>query len=104
MATPIAGSPEVICRLEVRQSEKTKVTSATRDVFLIVQGNAATPPDTVQAGHDRLAGRFPDRPVVQAQFRQDVTGMEPEVLGDEGAFLRRGIIRSTGIGGEYGKR
>jgi DNA/RNA-binding domain of Phe-tRNA-synthetase-like protein len=49
-----AGSPEVICRLEVRQSEKTKVTPATRDVFLIVQGNAATPPDYVQAGHDRL--------------------------------------------------
>jgi DNA/RNA-binding domain of Phe-tRNA-synthetase-like protein len=48
------GSPEVICRLEVRQSEKTKVTPATRDVFLIVQGNAATPPDSVQAGHDRL--------------------------------------------------
>jgi len=48
------GSPEVICRLEVRQSEKTKVTPATRDVFLIVQGNAATPPADVQAGHDRL--------------------------------------------------
>lgn len=48
------GSPEVICRLEVRQSEKTKVTPATRDVFLIVQGNAATPPDYVQAGHDQL--------------------------------------------------
>lgn len=49
-----AGSPEVICRLEVRQSEKTKVTPFTRDIFLIVQGNAATPPAAVQAGHDRL--------------------------------------------------
>jgi DNA/RNA-binding domain of Phe-tRNA-synthetase-like protein len=48
------NSGEVICRLEVRQSEKTKVTPATRDVFLIVQGNAATPPAYVQAGHDRL--------------------------------------------------
>ena len=47
---------DVICRLEVRQSEKTKVTPATRDVFLIVQGNAATPPADVQAGHDRLIG------------------------------------------------
>jgi DNA/RNA-binding domain of Phe-tRNA-synthetase-like protein len=47
---------EVICRLEVRQSEKTKVTPATRNVFLIVQGNAATPPADVQAGHDRLIG------------------------------------------------
>jgi len=45
---------DVICRLEVRQSEKTKVTPATRGVFLIVQGNAATPPAYVQAGHDRL--------------------------------------------------
>ena len=40
---------EVICRLEVRQSEKTKVTPTTRNVFLIVQGNAATPPAYVQA-------------------------------------------------------
>jgi DNA/RNA-binding domain of Phe-tRNA-synthetase-like protein len=47
---------DVICRLEVRQSEKTKVTPATRNVFLIVQGNAATPPADVQAGHDRLIG------------------------------------------------
>ena len=48
------GSPEVICRLEVRQSEKTKVTPSTRDIFLIVQGNAAASPADVQAGHDRL--------------------------------------------------
>jgi DNA/RNA-binding domain of Phe-tRNA-synthetase-like protein len=50
----IDAGGDVICRLEVRQSEKTKVTSATRDVFLIVQGNAATPPAYVRAGHDRL--------------------------------------------------
>jgi DNA/RNA-binding domain of Phe-tRNA-synthetase-like protein len=50
------GGGNVICRLEVRQSEKTKVTPATRDVFLIVQGNAATPPAYVQTGHDRLIG------------------------------------------------
>ena len=37
-------------------------------------------------------------------IRQHVAGMEPEVLGDEGTFLRRGIIRSTGISGEDGKR
>jgi DNA/RNA-binding domain of Phe-tRNA-synthetase-like protein len=52
----IDNSGDIICRLEVRQSEKTKVTPATRDVFLIVQGNAATPPTYVQAGHDRLIG------------------------------------------------
>ena len=50
------GAGDVICRLEVRQSEKTKVTPATRNVFLIVQGNAATPPADVRAGHDRLIG------------------------------------------------
>jgi len=52
----IDNSGDIICRLEVRQSEKTKVTPATRDVFLIVQGNAAPPPTYVQAGHDRLIG------------------------------------------------
>jgi DNA/RNA-binding domain of Phe-tRNA-synthetase-like protein len=45
---------EVICRLEVRQVEKTKVTSSTKDVFLIVQGNPATPSQQIEAGHDRL--------------------------------------------------
>lgn len=45
---------DVICRLEARQVEKTKVTTATRDLFLIVQGNPATPPETVRAGHDLL--------------------------------------------------
>lgn len=45
---------EVICRLEVRQVEKTKVTEDTRDLFLIVQGNAATPAEVVWAGHRRL--------------------------------------------------
>ena len=54
--------------------------------------------------HDRLAGRLPDGPVVQAHFRQDVAGMEPEVLGDEGAFLGRRVFCRTGIGGEDGKR
>jgi DNA/RNA-binding domain of Phe-tRNA-synthetase-like protein len=47
---------EVICRLEVRQVEKTKVTPTTRDVFLIVQGNRATSARQIQAGHDRLIG------------------------------------------------
>jgi DNA/RNA-binding domain of Phe-tRNA-synthetase-like protein len=45
---------EVICRLEVRQVEKTKITPSTRDVFLIVQGNPATSTSLVEAGHDRL--------------------------------------------------
>lgn len=34
---------EVLCRLELRQVQKTAVTEDTRNVFYIVQGNAATP-------------------------------------------------------------
>jgi DNA/RNA-binding domain of Phe-tRNA-synthetase-like protein len=45
---------EVICRLEVRQVEKTKVTSSTTDVFLIVQGNPATSARQIETGHDFL--------------------------------------------------
>jgi len=50
----IDDANEVICRLEVRQVEKTKVTPATRDLFLIVHGNPATPVETVRAGHEHL--------------------------------------------------
>jgi len=34
---------EVLCRLEIRQVEKTKVDETARNVFYIVQGNEATP-------------------------------------------------------------
>lgn len=50
----IDDANEVLCRLEVRQVEKTKVTAATTDLFLIVQGNPATSAEQVIAGHDRL--------------------------------------------------
>jgi DNA/RNA-binding domain of Phe-tRNA-synthetase-like protein len=50
----VDDADDVICRLEVRQVEKTKVTDSTTGVFLIVQGNRRTPPALVQAGHDRL--------------------------------------------------
>ncbi|MEO0035339.1 MAG: hypothetical protein RLZZ501_1362 [Pseudomonadota bacterium] len=50
----IDDANEVLCRLEVRQVEKTKVTAATTDLFLIVQGNPATSDEQVIAGHDRL--------------------------------------------------
>ena len=36
------SSNEVLCRLEIRQVEKTKVDEESRNVFYIVQGNAAT--------------------------------------------------------------
>ena len=34
---------EVLCRLEIRQVEKTKVDESARNIFYIVQGNEATP-------------------------------------------------------------
>jgi len=39
----IDASNEVLCRLEVRQVEKTKVTENTTSCFYVVQGNKATP-------------------------------------------------------------
>lgn len=38
----VDDSNEILCRLEVRQVEKTKVTTSTTSCFYIVQGNAAT--------------------------------------------------------------
>ena len=45
---------EVLCRLEVRQVEKTKVSEDARNIFYIVQGNAATPDPLLQD----VAGRI----------------------------------------------
>jgi DNA/RNA-binding domain of Phe-tRNA-synthetase-like protein len=45
---------EVICRLEVRQAEKTKVTEKTTDAFFIVQGNRRTSPSLVREAVDEL--------------------------------------------------
>jgi len=39
----IDASNDVLCRMEVRQVEKTKVTENTTSCFYIVQGNKATP-------------------------------------------------------------
>ena len=44
---------DILCRLEVRQCEKTKVTSMTKDVLLIVQGNAGTPVGLVKKETER---------------------------------------------------
>ena len=38
----VDDSNEIICRLEVRQVEKTKITEDTKNVFYIVQGNEET--------------------------------------------------------------
>ncbi len=48
------GANEVICRLEVRQVEKTKVVPETRDCFFIIQGNETTDPAMLQAATGRL--------------------------------------------------
>lgn len=47
-------SNEIICRLEVRQVEKTKVTLDTTSCFYIVQGNSNTPPMLVRMATERL--------------------------------------------------
>ena len=41
-------SNEVLCRLEIRQVNKTKVDETARNVFYIVEGNTATPDELLQ--------------------------------------------------------
>lgn len=45
---------EVICRLEYRQVEKTKVTLDTTDCFYIIQGNPNTKPKYIRSAMERL--------------------------------------------------
>jgi DNA/RNA-binding domain of Phe-tRNA-synthetase-like protein len=45
---------DIICRLEVRQVEKTKVTLDTRECFYIVQGNALTDDSHLKAATEEL--------------------------------------------------
>ncbi|HYH05737.1 MAG TPA: phenylalanine--tRNA ligase beta subunit-related protein [Thermoanaerobaculia bacterium] len=45
---------DVICRLEVRQVEKTKVTTATKHCFFIVQGNAGTDAEYLASSAQKL--------------------------------------------------
>jgi len=45
---------EVLCRMEVRQVEKTKVTETTRDVFYIVQGNPNTDEGLLRSATEEL--------------------------------------------------
>lgn len=48
---------EVLCRLEHRQCERTKVSEQTRGCFLIVQGNSATPGSMIEAALHRVVTR-----------------------------------------------
>lgn len=45
---------EILCRLEVKQCEKTKVTTETERCLLIIQGNAATPIEYLHRAADDL--------------------------------------------------
>jgi len=45
----IDGEGDVICRLEVRQVEKTKITVDTNSAFIIIQGNLTTSPQVVSS-------------------------------------------------------
>jgi len=45
---------DVLCRMEVLQVEKTKVTEATTAAFYIVQGNMHTPPTALHAAAEEL--------------------------------------------------
>ncbi len=45
---------DVLCRLEVRQVEKSKVGLETCDCFYIVQGSAATPPELLRAAAEEV--------------------------------------------------
>jgi DNA/RNA-binding domain of Phe-tRNA-synthetase-like protein len=47
---------DIICRLEVRQVEKTKVSVDTRECFFIIQGNSATDLGSLQNATDDLVG------------------------------------------------
>ncbi|MDD5367760.1 MAG: phenylalanine--tRNA ligase beta subunit-related protein [Anaerolineaceae bacterium] len=50
----IDGANDVICLLEVKQVEKTKVVLDTTECLFIVQGNVCTEYDTIRSAADRL--------------------------------------------------
>ncbi len=45
----VDGAGRVLCRLECRQAEHSRITAATRDPLLVIQGNAAVGRDEVAA-------------------------------------------------------
>jgi DNA/RNA-binding domain of Phe-tRNA-synthetase-like protein len=50
----IDGADDVLCYLEVKQVEKTKVTEASRDCFYIVQGNRDAPQQLLKLAAEEL--------------------------------------------------
>jgi DNA/RNA-binding domain of Phe-tRNA-synthetase-like protein len=61
----VDASDEVLCRMEVKQVEKTKVTGQTRDCFFIVQGHEQVPNEdlvrTAEGLIDEIVGRLGGR-------------------------------------------
>lgn len=45
---------DVLCRLEIRQVEKTKVDASSQNIFYIVQGNEATPDELLEETAQRI--------------------------------------------------
>lgn len=50
----VDGVNDVLCRLEVQQAEKTKITPGTTRCLVIVQANAAFPPNALPHGAEQL--------------------------------------------------
>ncbi len=50
------GEREIVCHLECRQSDNTKIESSTRDVLFILQGHADLSKDVVHAALEELKG------------------------------------------------
>jgi DNA/RNA-binding domain of Phe-tRNA-synthetase-like protein len=54
----VDGANEVLCRLDVRQSNRTKLGVDTTDCLFIVQGNEATSAEVLRQGTERLLERI----------------------------------------------
>ncbi len=50
----IDDADDILCRLEVRQADKTKITTATTDCIMIAQGNARVTPEALHAATDAM--------------------------------------------------
>ena len=48
----------VLCRLDVKQGEHTKITNSTRNVFLYVQGNKYTPQKYLDGALEEICGNI----------------------------------------------
>lgn len=61
----VDGDERIVCRLECRQAAHSAVTTATRDVVVIVQGNAAIPVSDIEhacSEIEQLCGRYIGKP------------------------------------------